>query len=795
MIDLHPIVPERRPLLGRARLGRGLLALVVLALVSGLGAAWAQEGSAQDGSAQESGEDATLLLHDFADGAPSGRDAAGNGVGFVTWQDGSSTLELSVVEVEPGSDLALPDQRDLVSLFRVQHDISSWGGFTHAFADESAARWVPLDLSGYQGIRFWYRGDGRGGPVQVDLFDNRNPELPGDSAERYAYRFVDDSTEWRRVEVPFDELFRRTDFQPGGAPDDGLTLSQVWGWAMGFAAGDGVSHVYGVEAYGRAGELAEGEIGVELDAGVYDLPEAGEVEIRLRLSRPSEEAVSVRAFVQADSARGMRDIVERSELVVFPPGATEAGFVLRAIDDDKHEGDERAVIALDGPVGAALGFQRRAIVRIVDDDPPVAGQIADFEDGPAPFTADGAELAVEELLVGTPAARPEQGRFEHVLVASGAEAPFTLQADLAPPQDWSGGEALSFWFRGRGDGGEVAVTLLDAPAGPPDWRLAWSDEFDAPAGTSPDWSVWTPELGDGTANGIPGWGNGELQAYTDQPENVAHDGEGRLVITARESGAEAPPCYYDEPCRYTSARLITQGALEIRYGRIEARMKLPAGAGLWPAFWLLGNDIGEVGWPASGEIDVMENIGREPSTVHGTIHGPGYSGGDAVGRPFRLPANARFADDFHDFALEWEADELRWYVDGVLYSTLTPADLPRGAAWVFDHPFFVILNVAVGGAWPGPPDASTVFPQSLVVEHVRVFEAADRAERWGARFVDGVAGWRRVELPVSAFGRAADQPEGAPDDGLGLEQVAGMTMRFGAGEAVRIDDLRVLDGE
>lgn len=535
--------------------------------------------------------------------------------------------------------------------------------------------------------------------------------------------------------------------------------------------------------------------GVELDAPVYLLPEDGEVEVAVRLSRPSEEAVSVRAFVQGDSARPMRDIVERSELLVIPPGATEASFLLRAIDDGKHEDEERAAIALDGPICAALGFQRRVIVRIVDDDEPVDGQVADFEDGPAPFTAEGAELALEELLDGTPPARPEQARFERILVARGDGAPFTLSAELAPRQDWSDGEALSFWFRGRGDGGAIAVTLLDAPAGPPDWRLAWSDEFDAPAGAPPDPSAWTPELGDGTANGIPGWGNGELQAYTDRPENVAHDGVGRLVITAREAGADAPPCYYGGPCRYTSARLITQDAVEVRYGRIEARMRLPGGAGLWPAFWLLGADVGDVGWPASGEIDVVENVGREPATVHGTIHGPGYAGGDAIGRPFHLPTGTRFADAFHDFAVEWEAHELRWYVDGPLYSTLTPADLPRRAPWVFDHPFFLILNVAVGGAWPGPPDASTAFPQSLAVEHVRVYEAADRAERFEARFVDDVDGWRRVELPFDRFVRAPDQPRGTPDDGLGLDAVAGLTLRFGAGEAVRLDDLRVRGAE
>src|SRR6185295_12134975 len=152
---------------------------------------------------------------------------------------------------------------------------------------------------------------------------------------------------------------------------------------------------------------------------------------------------------------------------------------------------------------------------------------------------------------------------------------------------------------------------------------------------------------------------------------------------------------------HTSARLKTQGKFEQAYGRFEARLKVPRGQGLWPAFWMLGNDIGTAGWPRCGEIDVMENIGREPATVHGTIHGPGYSGAGGIGAAFILPGGAPVADDFHVFAVEWEATAIRWYVDGTLYQTRTPTDLPAGQRWAFDHPFFMVLNVAVGGGWPG----------------------------------------------------------------------------------------------
>lgn len=249
----------------------------------------------------------------------------------------------------------------------------------------------------------------------------------------------------------------------------------------------------------------------------------------------------------------------------------------------------------------------------------------------------------------------------------------------------------------------------------PGWRLTWADEFNLPLGSPVDRGKWNVETG--------GWGNGnsELQYYTDSTLNAVHDGR-NLAITALEQRLPGLRCWYG-PCRYTSARLNTRGKLEQRYGRFEARIKLPRGQGLWPAFWLLGNNIGTVSWPLCGEIDVMENIGREPRTVHGTIHGPGYSGGAGIGKPYTLPTD--FADAFHVFALEWEPEELRWYVDGVLYQTRTPADLPEGARWVFDRPFFLILNLAVGGAWPGMPDATTRFPQRMLVDYVRVYERLD----------------------------------------------------------------------
>jgi beta-glucanase (GH16 family) len=243
------------------------------------------------------------------------------------------------------------------------------------------------------------------------------------------------------------------------------------------------------------------------------------------------------------------------------------------------------------------------------------------------------------------------------------------------------------------------------------WTLTWSDEFNRANGSSMDPAKWTIETG-GT-----GWGNQELEFYTDRPQNV-YQQDGNLVIRVLE---EKYPGAGSVPRNYTSARLKTQGHFAQAYGRFEARIKIPRGPGIWPAFWMLGNDFGPTPWPACGEIDIMENIGQEPDIVHGTVHGPAYAGKKGLGAPYRLPGKARVADDFHIFAIEWEPAAIRFYVDQTLYATRTPADLPKGARWVYDHPFFLIVNVAVGGAWPGNPDATTSFPQTMLVDYIRAY--------------------------------------------------------------------------
>jgi beta-glucanase (GH16 family) len=242
------------------------------------------------------------------------------------------------------------------------------------------------------------------------------------------------------------------------------------------------------------------------------------------------------------------------------------------------------------------------------------------------------------------------------------------------------------------------------------WTLTWSDEFDGSDGSAPDPSKWRHDTGGG------GFGNKELEYYTPGTANVVVQG-GNLVITATTNGAAQNHCWYGT-CQYTSARIKTEGLFSQQYGRFEARMQLPAGQGLWPAFWLLGDNIGAVGWPACGEIDIMENVGKLPSEAWGSLHSKNY---DAT-LAFTLPAMARFADGFHTFAVEWDAAQIQFLVDGQLYETHLPAQATgTGGQWPFDQPFFVLLNVAVGGNWPGSPDSTTTFPQTMLVDYVRVY--------------------------------------------------------------------------
>src|SRR4051812_26369616 len=263
--------------------------------------------------------------------------------------------------------------------------------------------------------------------------------------------------------------------------------------------------------------------------------------------------------------------------------------------------------------------------------------------------------------------------------------------------------------------GAAPLKSATASAGnPAGWRLVWSDEFNGPTGSAVDSTKWSFDIGG------KGWGNNELETYTNRTANAHLDGGSLIIKAIKETFTGADGITRD----YTSARLLTKNKFSQAYGRFEARIRIPYGQGIWPAFWLLGANIDTAHWPNCGEIDIMENIGKEPSIVHGTFHGPSYSVSGGVSASYTMPTSQKFSDDFHPFAVEWDPDVMRFYVDSVLYKTRTPADLPANTSWVFDHPFFIILNVAVGGGWPGKPGATTVFPQQMQVDYVRVYKRA-----------------------------------------------------------------------
>ncbi len=269
-----------------------------------------------------------------------------------------------------------------------------------------------------------------------------------------------------------------------------------------------------------------------------------------------------------------------------------------------------------------------------------------------------------------------------------------------------------FGFDIYGTGGMPQATPTPVPTATPHGpytNLVWSDEFN---GTSLDTTNWTLETGGG------GFGNNELEYYTNG-QNLTFTGS-EMIINARQENPAGYTCWYGA-CTYTSSRMKSAGKREFKYGRIEARLQIPYSQGLWPAFWMLGNNIGTAGWPGSGEIDIMENIGKEPNILHGTVHGPNYSGSNGIGGPYTLPSG-QYHDAYHVYAVEWEENVMRWYMDNVLYFTLTKSTVETRGQWVFDHPFFIIMNVAVGGAWPGNPDGTTVMPQQMKVDYVRVYQ-------------------------------------------------------------------------
>jgi beta-glucanase (GH16 family) len=302
---------------------------------------------------------------------------------------------------------------------------------------------------------------------------------------------------------------------------------------------------------------------------------------------------------------------------------------------------------------------------------------------------------------------PRQSRYR--LVALWLAPIATAVACSNPPPTGPGADP---WFNGR-------LGPTGIPAG---WALAWSDEFNGPDGSDVDPNKWAHDVGNAGTTGW-GWGNGEFEYYTPGTQNAVVAG-GMLVITAATVGAKQySGCWYGNgACKYTSARLNTLGTFSQTYGRFEARIQIPKGAGLWPAFWLLGADVGQRGWPECGEVDIMESAGSTPQMNRGSLHMPGQGGPSSLTAAYTLPGGATLADDFHTYAIDWTPEAIWFYVDNQLYETQTPDGAARRtASWKFNHPFFILLNLAVGGTLPGDPTGTT-FPQAMRVDWVRVYK-------------------------------------------------------------------------
>lgn len=261
------------------------------------------------------------------------------------------------------------------------------------------------------------------------------------------------------------------------------------------------------------------------------------------------------------------------------------------------------------------------------------------------------------------------------------------------------------------------AVLIVALAASPAWcaelgvsdRPSWADEFSGSAGRPPNAHRWHFDVG------ATGWGNDELERYTRSRSNARLNGRGQLEIVARRRRGGGT-----RRGDYSSARLTTKGKFAFRYGRVAIRAKVPAGRGLWPAFWMLGTGFPRVDWPFCGEIDVFENIGAEPNRVFGTVHGPGSLSDSGVGG--WLDASDSLARSYHVYSATWRADRVVFALDGIAFTTVLRASYPEGQQWVFDRPMFMLLNLAVGGEFPGSPSSQTHFPARLQVDWIRVWE-------------------------------------------------------------------------
>lgn len=724
------------------------------------------------------------VVDDFEAGLPQGIDANGVSVGLVTFQDPNSSVAIATTAAPPAP---VPGAADPNNVLKMDVSVVSYAGFVHNFENASLDAWVPQDWSAYEGISFWLYGNNSGTTMFVDVLDNRNPGSTRDDAERWSIDIPDNFSGWQEIKIPFESMRRKE--IGNGAPNDDFGLTEVYGWALGTITTPAPQTYYvdNVQVYGVAPIKP---LTVGFNAIDYKFTEGATATLTARLSKPVSETVTVQYATSFGSAIPNRDFTPVSGTLTFPPNTTLQSFTIPTFDDQKYQGERGVLVSLSDPTGgAALGIPPIARLSILDNESYDSSLLDDFESYPYLWSIDKkAALTDLEIASDSSLTLPGQGDYEKVLqtVQKNGKRAYNFSRTFSMGQDWSASGGISFWYYGRNTSKDVIVSLDNNPpiaSDPSKWKLVWSDEFNSRAVTAPDATIWGREIGDGTAYGIPGWGNSELEYYTGGTDNVATDGQGNLQITAKKADGSLM-CYYG-PCDYTSARLLTKNRFEVAYGRVEARIKVPAGAGLWPAFWMLGTDIDQVGWPQTGEIDIMEHVGRVPNEIFGTLHGPGYSGGQSYGQSVDL--GEPVAGKFHTYAVEWQPDKITWFLDGVPYFTATPNDpFLQGKQWVFNHPFYILLNMAVGGNFGGTVSPDTVFPATMSIDYVRLYQTRPAPVSFMTSFREDFSGWKKISLPFTAFQN---------EDALTLDLTRIQTLRFtipdGSNVPVMLDQVRL----
>ncbi|MEM7797969.1 MAG: family 16 glycosylhydrolase [Chloroflexota bacterium] len=760
------------------------------------------------------------IVEDFENGLPSGSDGELL-VGYFTFVDGSGNTSIGINTTQAPPE-PVPGSVDGNTVISTTVEVDAFAGFVSNFTNEAADTWLSQDWSSYEGVRFWMYGQNSGTATFIDVIDNRTPGSTVDDGERFSVEIVDNFSGWQLIELPFSSFVRKE--IGNGAPNDGFGLTQIWGWAFGTLGTGGETVTYYLDDLELYGEAAIPDLAVTFSVTNNFIEEGTTGDIAIKLNRPMNSddpaQVSVDYFTEPGVATPGREYTPATGTLTFVNGGpSELTFPIETFDDSKFEGDERIILRLNNFVDVVPGFAIQASAFIQENDPFDPNIKDDFENGVFQWESTDdlvlsnpeveranetfADQAAEDL------AEIEWDLFETILQVDPVEVPVDadLQASfvIAPSlvdqttpsfgrdfpldEDWSNGDAVTFWYYGSNTGEKVTFNLKENRApdpGPDGWGLVWSEEFNEPEGTVPNPDYWTYEIGDVTPDGKNGWGNDERQYYTDDPANAATDGEGNMVLTLQEADGSLD-CYYGS-CEYTSARLISWRKAEFAYGRIESRILVPQGAGIWPAFWSLGTDIDVVQWPQTGEIDFMEFVGRLPNEIFGTIHGPGYSGGQSYGNIYDF--GEPVYNDYHTFTVEWEPDFIVWYVDGIKYHEARPSDVAPNE-WVFNDPVFLLLNVAIGGNFGGTIDPNIELPQSMKVDYIRIYQGPDTAERFETTFTDDFTGWQKITIPYDSFTRSAEQPDGAPNDGLSMESIWGYSYDIPVGVGTKIDQIEV----